>query len=338
MFEGNTLLITGGTGSFGNAVLKHCLKTDIAEIRIFSRDEKKQEDMRNEISDTRVKFFIGDIRDTNSLIFPMRGVSHVFHAAALKQVPSCELFPLEAALTNTIGAENVFNAAIEAGVRNIVTLSTDKAVYPISAMGMSKALMEKIMCAHARMRSGTVFCGTRFGNVIASRGSFIPLFIKQILSDLPITITNPNMTRFMMTMEGAVDIVIYALQNGIPGDIFVKKDLSATVLTVAEALKEIFNADNEIQIIGARYGEKLNEALLTHEEMLRAEDNGNYYRIPLETDDLDYSHYSEGKKNPVVGEYNSDGAGLMGRADIIKLLRSLDCVKEAMKNGKVSIE
>lgn len=340
MFKGRTLLITGGTGTFGNAVVRRYLKTDIAEIRIFSRDEKKQDDMRNTLRNERVKFFLGDVRDPGSLLAPMRGVDYVFHAAALKQVPSCEFFPLEAVRTNTLGAENVLSTAQACGVRNVIVLSTDKAVYPVNAMGMSKALMEKFMIAKARMQgdNGTVFCGTRYGNVMASRGSVIPLFISQILAGKPLTITDPNMTRFMMTIEDAVDLVVYAFQNGKSGDIFVQKAPSATILILADALKEIFAADNEIQILGTRHGEKLYETLLNREEMNKAEDRGGYYRIPADVRDLNYSlYFSQGQLDvSFAEEYNSHNTHQMNQREMTDLLLKLDCVQEALKAGLVA--
>ena len=341
MFKGRTLLITGGTGTFGNAVVRRYLRTEIAEIRIFSRDEKKQDDMRNALQDERLKFFLGDVREPSSLLAPMRGVDYVFHAAALKQVPSCEFFPLEAVRTNTLGAENVLNCALACGVKNVIVLSTDKAVYPINAMGMSKALMEKLMVAKARMYgdNGTIFCGTRYGNVMASRGSIIPLFISQIAAGTPLTVTDPNMTRFMMTIEDAVDLVVYAFQNGKPGDIFVQKAPAATILTLAEAMKEIFEANNEIRIIGTRHGEKLYETLLNREEMAKAEDRGGYYRIPADVRDLNYSlYFSEGKVDvSFAEEYTSHNTHRMDRAEMAQLLLKLDCVQRALKTGTLAV-
>jgi UDP-glucose 4-epimerase len=326
----STLLITGGTGTFGNAVVERYLKTN-HEIRIFSRDELKQEDMRIRLQNPRVKFLIGDVRDRSSLEFAMRGVDFVFHAAALKQVPSCEFFPIEAVRTNTLGAENVFNAVIDCGVKRVIALSTDKAVYPINAMGVSKAMMEKLMVAKARIQTGTVFCGTRYGNVLASRGSVVPLFIRQILSGNPLTVTDPDMTRFMMTIDEAVDLVEYAFGNGHSGDIFVKKDSSATILTIAQALLEIFDAKNDIQIVGTRHGEKLCETLLTREEMVITEDLGDYYRIPLDARDMNYSLYtSEGSTNPDIHEYNSHNTRRITVAETKDLLSKLPCVKEAL--------
>jgi UDP-glucose 4-epimerase len=333
MFEGRTILITGGTGTFGNAVVQRYLKSDIKEIRIFSRDEMKQETMRTEIRDERVKFFIGDVREPSSLFVPMTGTDYVFHAAALKQVPSCEFFPLEAVRTNIIGAENVFSTAVKCGVKNVIALSTDKAVYPISAMGMSKAMMEKLLVAKARSCTDPVFCGTRYGNVMASRGSVIPLFISQIKSGQPITITDPSMTRFMMSIDEAVDLVVYAFQNGRAGDIFIKKAPAATILTVAEALKEMFTAKNEIKIIGTRHGEKQYEMLVTYEEMARAEDLGDYYCVPLDARNLNYSLYcTEGQiKRTIDGsEYTSHNTHRLDLKETIDLLSTLKFVKEEL--------
>jgi UDP-glucose 4-epimerase len=341
MFKGRTLLITGGTGTFGNAVVRRYLRTDIAEIRIFSRDEKKQDDMRNTLRNERLKFFLGDVREPSSLLASMRGVDYVFHAAALKQVPSCEFFPLEAVRTNTLGAENVLSTALACDVKNVIVLSTDKAVYPINAMGMSKALMEKLMVAKARLHGdgGTIFCGTRYGNVMASRGSVIPLFISQILAGKPLTVTDPNMTRFMMTIEDAVDLVVYAFQNGSPGDIFVQKAPAATILTLAESLKAVFRADNEIQILGTRHGEKLFETLLNREEMAKAEDRGGYYRIPVDIRDLNYSlYFTKGQMDvSLAEEYTSHNTHRMNQAEMVDLLLKLDCVQDALKSGGVAV-
>ncbi len=334
MFKGRTLLITGGTGTFGNAVLRRFLDTDIGEIRIFSRDEKKQEDMRNSLKTPKVKFYIGDVRNYDSILPAMQNVDYVFHAAALKQVPSCEFFPIEAVRTNTLGAENVMNAAMACGVKNLIVLSTDKAVYPINAMGMSKAMMEKLMVAKARMygRSRTIFCGTRYGNVMASRGSVIPLFVQQILAGEPLTITDPNMTRFMMTIDDAVDLVLYAFVHGNPGDIFVQKAPAATIETLAHALKRLFEADSEIRIIGTRHGEKLYETLLNREEMAKAEDTGSYFRVPADVRDLNYAcYFSEGQR--VVSEmedYNSHNTRRLDIDGMMELLLKLDCVREAL--------
>jgi UDP-N-acetylglucosamine 4,6-dehydratase len=296
MFEDSTLLITGGTGSFGNAVLKGFLESDLSEIRIFSRDEKKQDDMRKRYNNAKLKFYIGDVRDARSVEQAMRGVDYVFHAAALKQVPSCEFHPIQAVHTNILGTENVIEAAVRAGVKRVVCLSTDKAVYPINAMGISKALMEKVMVAASRNLegTGTVICGTRYGNVMASRGSVIPLFVEQVLAGEPITITDPEMTRFMMTLADAVDLVLYAFEHGNNGDIFVQKAPAATVETLAKAILELMGRpDHPIQVIGTRHGEKVSEALLGREEMACAEDLGDYYRVPPDGRDLNYAKYVE---------------------------------------------
>jgi UDP-glucose 4-epimerase len=337
MFTGKTLCITGGTGTFGNAVLRRFLHTDIAEIRVFSRDEKKQDDMRHEYANPKIKFYLGNVRDADSCRDALAGVDFVFHAAALKQVPSCEFYPMEAIRTNAIGAENVLNAALEQGVRNVITLSTDKAVYPINAMGMSKALMEKIMVAKSRVGAtrGLVFCGTRYGNVMASRGSVIPLFLQQIRQGKPLTVTDPNMTRFMMSIDGAVDLVLYAFQNGTPGDIFVQKAPAATIETLALAMKKVFNADNPIKIIGTRHGEKLYETLLTREEMAKAEDRGDYYRVPADTRDLNYDKYfSEGEEGvSVEQDYNSHNTRRLNVDEMADMLLTLEFIKEALANG-----
>jgi len=341
MFTNKILLITGGTGSFGNAVLRRFLDTNIKEIRIFSRDEKKQDEMRIALKNPKVKFYLGNVRDYDSIVPAMQGVDLVFHAAALKQVPSGEFFPLEAVRTNTLGAENVMNAAHACGVKNLIVLGTDKAVYPINAMGMSKALMEKMMVAKARTygESNTIFCGTRYGNVMGSRGSVIPLFISQILAGQPITITDPNMTRFMMSIDGAVDLVVYAFKNGKPGDILVQKAPAATIDTLARALIKLFNAKNEIQIIGTRHGEKLYETLLTREEMAKAEDLGEYYRISADIRDLNYScYFTEGEmKVSCQEDYNSHNTHRLDEDGLIELLMKLDFVKEALETGKISI-
>ena len=309
MFDGKTLLITGGTGSFGNAVLRRFLNTDIKEIRIFSRDEKKQEDMRIRLANPKVKFYIGNVRDYESLVPAMEGVDYVFQAAALKQVPSCEFYPLEAVKTNALGTENVLNAAVRQGVRKVIALSTDKAVYPINAMGMSKALMEKLVVAKSRFidPEKTTFCCTRYGNVMASRGSVIPLFIKLIKQGKPLTVTDPEMTRFLMSLDDAVDLVLYAYTHGQQGDTYVQKAPASTIGDLAQAIKELFGADNEIKIIGTRHGEKLYETLLTREEMAHAEDLGGYYKIPVDGRDLNYNTYFvEGEQDVSQAEdYNS---------------------------------
>jgi UDP-glucose 4-epimerase len=340
MLAGKTLLITGGTGTFGNAVVDMAAKVGFGEIRIFSRDEKKQDDMRNRLKDASVKFYLGDVRNYDSVLQAMHGVDFVFHAAALKQVPSCEFFPIEAVQTNTLGAENVMKAALSSGVTKVIVLSTDKAVYPVNAMGMSKALMEKCMVAKARMygETATVFCGTRYGNVMASRGSVIPLFLNQILAGQPITVTDPNMTRFMMTIEGAVDLVLYAFRHGTPGDIFVQKAPAATVATLARALLKLLDADNKIRVIGTRHGEKLYETLLNREEMAHAEDLGNYYRVPADVRDLNYANFfSEGTE--AVSEavdYNSHNTRILDVDSMIELLMQLQCVRDALQ-GKAAV-
>lgn len=338
-FHEKVLLITGGTGTFGNAVLRRFLDSDIGEIRVFSRDEKKQEDLRLELSNSKVKFFIGDVRSCDSLLPAMQGVDYVFHAAALKQVPSCEFFPIEAIRTNDLGAENVMNAAMTCGVKNLIVLSTDKAVYPINAMGMSKALMEKLMVAKARMYGDrrTIFCGTRYGNVMGSRGSVIPLFLRQIQERAPLTLTDPSMTRFMMTIEDAVDLVLYAFQNGNPGDIFVQKAPAATIATLAEAMLKLFGADNKIRIIGTRHGEKLYETLLNREEMAKAEDMGDYYRVPADVRDLNYScYFVEGQEEiSLKDDYNSHNTSRLDVDGMMKLLLKLDIVQRALRGEKV---
>ena len=338
-FHEKVLLITGGTGTFGNAVLRRFLDSDIGEIRVFSRDEKKQEDLRLELSNSKVKFFIGDVRSCDSLLPAMQGVDYVFHAAALKQVPSCEFFPIEAIRTNDLGAENVMNAAMTCGVKNLIVLSTDKAVYPINAMGMSKALMEKLMVAKARMYGDrqTIFCGTRYGNMMGSRGSVIPLFLRQIQERAPLTLTNPSMTRFMMTIEDAVDLVLYAFQNGNPGDIFVQKAPAATIATLAEAMLKLFGADNKIRIIGTRHGEKLYETLLNREEMAKAEDMGDYYRVPADVRDLNYScYFVEGQEEiSLKDDYNSHNTSRLDVDGMMKLLLKLDIVQRALRGEKV---
>lgn len=337
IFEGRTLLITGGTGTFGNAVVDMAATVGFGEIRIFSRDEKKQDDMRGRLRNASVKFYIGDVRNYESVLQAMRGVDFVFHAAALKQVPSCEFFPIEAVQTNTLGAENVMRASLASSVSKLIVLSTDKAVYPVNAMGMSKALMEKCMVAKARMygESSTVFCGTRYGNVMASRGSVIPLFLNQILAGEPLTVTDPNMTRFMMTIEGAVELVLYAFAHGRPGDIFVQKAPSATIGTLADALLRLLNAENEIRVIGTRHGEKLYETLLNREEMAQAEDLGDYYRVPADARDLNYtSFFSKGET--AVSEaidYNSHNTERLDVNAMMNLLIKLQCVQDAL-NGK----
>ena len=335
--QNKILLITGGTGSFGNAVLKRFLNTDhFSEIRIFSRDEKKQDDMRHEIQNGKVKFYIGDVRDKRSVDGAMRGVDYVFHAAALKQVPSCEFFPMQAVRTNVIGTENVLDSAVDNGVKNVVVLSTDKAAYPINAMGISKAMMEKVAIAKARSlgeNPETTICVTRYGNVMASRGSVIPLWIDQIKAGNPITITDPNMTRYMMTLDDAVDLVLYAFENGNSGDLFVQKAPAATLSVLAQALKEMLQADNEVRVIGTRHGEKLYETLVTREEMFKSEDMGNYFRIPADSRDLNYDKYfSEGEEDlSKVEEYHSHNTHQLDVEGMKELLLKLDIIQEDLK-------
>ena len=334
MFDGKTLLITGGTGSFGNAVLRRFLNTDIHEIRVFSRDEKKQEDMRIALANPKVKFYIGDVRDFNSIKSAMMGADYVFQAAALKQVPSCEFYPFEAVKTNVMGTENVCNAAIECGVSRVIALSTDKAVYPINAMGMSKAIMEKVVVAKSRLADPekTKFCCTRYGNVMASRGSVIPLFIEQIKNRQTITITDPNMTRFLMSLDDAVDLVLYAFNNGDQGDTFVQKAPASTIADLAQALREIFESDTEVKIIGTRHGEKLYETLLTREEMSHCEDHGDYYRIPADNRDLNYNKYFvEGKpEHSVADDYNSHNTERLDIEGVKEKLLALDYVQNEL--------
>lgn len=337
MFKNKTLLITGGTGSFGNAMLKGFLNSDLKEIRIFSRDEKKQEDMRIEYKSDKLNFIIGDIRDFDTINRAMIGVDFVFHAAALKQVPSCEFYPMQAVQTNIIGAENVLEAAARNNVSRVVVLSTDKAVYPINAMGMSKAMMEKLSIAKARdfrvSNVGGIYTATRYGNVMCSRGSIIPLFIKQIKEGKPLTITNPKMTRFMMSLEDSVDLVMYAFENGQPGDIFVQKSPAATIEVLAQAIKELFNADNEIIVIGERHAEKMYETLCSKEEMAKAEDLGRFYRVPADFRDMNYTRYvQQGGPKLSVEEYNSDNTHRLNVEELKELLLTLDYVKEELES------
>jgi UDP-N-acetylglucosamine 4,6-dehydratase len=331
-FKDKTLLITGGTGSFGNAILNGFLKSDIKEVKIFSRDEKKQEDMRHHFQDSRIKFHIGDVRDYDSINHAMVGVDYVFHAAALKQVPSCEFFPLEATKTNVFGTYNVINAANANGVKKVICLSTDKAAYPINAMGISKALMEKVAISEARniKEGGPVICVTRYGNVMASRGSVIPLFIQQIKDGKALTVTDPMMTRFMMSLDEAVDLVIFAFDHGKQGDLFVQKSPASTVGDVALAVKKIFNADNEVKIMGSRHGEKLYETLLTKEEFVKAEDLGNYFRVPADNRDLNYGKYlDEGDMSlSVVDEYHSHNTTRLNVEETIQKIAALGYVPE----------
>ncbi|MGY8818134.1 MAG: polysaccharide biosynthesis protein [Pseudomonadales bacterium] len=338
MFNGKKLLISGGTGSFGNAVLKRFLDTDIAEIRIFSRDEKKQDDMRKHYSSPKLKFYIGDVRDYQSVLNATRGVDYIFHAAALKQVPSCEFHPMEAVKTNVLGTENLLEAAIQNGVKRVVCLSTDKAVYPINAMGISKAMMEKVMVAKSRNLddTGTVICGTRYGNVMASRGSVIPLFVDQIRAGKPLSITDPNMTRFMMTLADAVDLVLYAFEHGCNGDLFVQKAPAATVEVLAQALTSLLgNPDHPIQVIGTRHGEKLFEALLSREEMACAEDRGEYYRVPPDLRDLNYSKFVEQGEQRIshMEDYNSHNTERLDVQGMKELLLKLNFMR-AIQRGE----
>lgn len=337
VFAGKTLLITGGTGTFGNAVLRRFLQTDIAEIRIFSRDEKKQHDMRLAYHNRKLKFYIGDVRRVESLFDAMVGVDYVFHAAALKQVPSCEFYPMEALMTNAVGAENVMNAAMMAGVQRVVLLSTDKAAYPINAMGISKAMMEKLGVAKARVAAdrGCTISITRYGNVMASRGSVIPLFVEQIKAGRPLTVTDPNMTRFMMSIDDAVDLVLFAFQHAEPGDLFVQKAPAATIETLALALLRIFNAHNPIQIIGTRHGEKQFETLLTREEMIRAQDMGQYYRVPADNRDLNYDAYFFEGIPPLSQQedYNSNNTRRLSVDEMVEMLLRLEYIQRALQNG-----
>lgn len=334
MFKDKVLMITGGTGSFGNTVLRRFLSTDVKEIRIFSRDEKKQEEMRLSLSNKKLKFYIGDVRNIDSLNNAMKGVDYVFHAAALKQVPSCEFYPMEAFQTNVLGAENVMNAAISNNVKRVILLSTDKAVYPINAMGISKAMSEKLMVAKARMQSKdeTIFCATRYGNVMASRGSVIPLFISQLKDGKPLTITDPSMTRFLMSLEDSVDLVLCAFEHGEQGDIFVQKAPASTVLDLAKALKNLFGKENPIIEIGTRHGEKLFESLISREEMVKAEEMDGYYRIPADNRDLNYANYfSEGEQKISHQEdYTSHNTRRLNIPEIESLLKNLPYVKEQL--------
>ncbi|SGY94159.1 polysaccharide biosynthesis protein [Moritella viscosa] len=341
MFKNKVLLITGGTGSFGNAVLRRFLNSDIKEIRIFSRDEKKQDDMRKSFNNDKLKFYIGDVRDIQSISTAMRGVDYVFHAAALKQVPSCEFYPLEAVKTNVLGTENVLESAISHGVSRVVCLSTDKAVYPINAMGISKAMMEKVIVAKSRNLEGTntVICGTRYGNVMASRGSVIPLFIRQIIENTPLTITDPSMTRFMMTLDSAVDLVIHAFVHGENGDIFVQKAPAATIEVLTQAILEMIDKpEHQVNVIGTRHGEKLFEALCSREEMFVAQDQGEYYRVPADNRDLNYSKYFEDGEQDLslVEDYNSHNTERLDVEGMKALLRKLDFMRE-IESGNVFV-
>ena len=332
----SSLLITGGTGSFGNTVLKRFLTTDISEIRIFSRDEKKQDDMRKRYNDPRLKFYIGDVRDYQSVINAVRGVEYIYHAAALKQVPSCEFHPMEAVKTNIIGTENILEAAIVSGVKRVVCLSTDKAVYPINAMGISKAMMEKVMVAKSRNSNATVICGTRYGNVMASRGSVIPLFVNQIRAGQAISMTDPNMTRFMMTLDDAVDLVMYAFEHGKPGDIFVQKAPAASIGTLAQAIKEIVGVlDHQVLVIGTRHGEKLHETLLSREEMASAKEHDEYYQIPPDLRDLNYDKFVEQGEIRIseAEDYTSDNTKRLDVEGMKQLLRKLSFI-QAIERGE----
>ena len=334
MFNNKILMITGGTGSFGNTVLKRFLSTDVSEIRIFSRDEKKQEEMRIALNHPKLKFYIGDVRDYDSIYQAMKGVHYVFHAAALKQVPSCEFYPMEAVRTNVLGSENVMNAAVTRGVSRVVMLSTDKAVYPINAMGISKAMMEKFMVAKARMQNEgeTVICATRYGNVMASRGSVIPLFVTQLKENKSLTITDPNMTRFLMSLEDSVDLVLYAFEHGKQGDIFVQKAPASTLADLAQALKSLFASTSSIRIIGTRHGEKLYESLISREEMAKADDLGDYYRIPADNRDLNYAQFfSQGEEKISFQEdYTSHNTERLNVEQVKQLLLKLDFIKEQL--------
>ena len=334
MFKDKTIIITGGTGSFGNATLNRFLDSDIKEIRIFSRDEKKQDDMRKLYKNDKIKFYIGDVRDYDSIFNAMVGADYVFHAAALKQVPSCEFFPVQAVKTNILGAENVLRAAIANKVKKAIVLSTDKAVYPVNAMGMSKALMEKVMVAYSRQQpvNGAVLCGTRYGNVMASRGSVIPLFIEQIKAGKPITVTDPEMTRYLMSLEEAVELVVFAYQNGVPGDIFVQKSPASTIIDLAQALIELFEAKTEIKVIGTRHGEKKHETLVNREEMVKAIDLPGYYRIPADTRDLNYDKYfSDGQAKLAEAEdYTSENTYRLSIPEIKEKLLSLQYVRDEL--------
>lgn len=339
MFEDKILLITGGTGSFGNAVLRRFMNTSFKEIRIFSRDEKKQDDMRHELQNSKVKFYIGDIRDRQSVDDAMAGVDYIFSAAALKQVPSCEFFPLQAVQTNVLGTNNVLESAVAHKVKNVVVLSTDKAAYPINAMGISKAMMEKVAVAKGRalgQNAKTTICCTRYGNVMASRGSVIPLWVEQIKAGKPITLTDPNMTRFMMTLDDAIDLVLYAWEHGANGDLFVQKAPAATLETLAKALKDLYRSDVEVKVIGTRHGEKLYETLVTREEMAKSEDMGNYYRIPCDSRDLNYDNYfvDGSEKASRVDDYNSHNTRRLDVEGMKELLKKLKLIRQDLGLGE----
>lgn len=332
IFDGKVLMITGGTGSFGGAVLKRFLNTDIKEIRIFSRDEKKQDDMRRFYNNSKIKYYIGDVRDIRSVQDAMHGVDYIFNAAALKQVPSCEFFPMEAVKTNVIGIDNVLTAAIQEGVKKVICLSTDKAAYPINAMGISKAMMERVFVAKSRTTDTTTICGTRYGNVMCSRGSVIPLFISQIKQGKPLTITDPEMTRFIMSLEEAVDLVLFAFENGQPGDIMVQKAPACTIATLAQAVQELFGVKSEIHYIGTRHGEKKYETLLTKEECMHAYDLGNFYRVPADNRDLNYEqYYDKGKTKARYEEFNSNNTEILNVEQVKDKLLKLDYIQEELR-------
>ncbi|NBH81505.1 NAD-dependent epimerase/dehydratase family protein [bacterium C-53] len=338
MFNGKTLLITGGTGSFGNAVLRRFLDTDIREIRIFSRDEKKQDDMRHQYNNDKIKYYIGNVRDQESVRGAMYGVDYIFHAAALKQVPSCEFFPVEAVKTNVIGTDNVLSAAIQEGVKKVICLSTDKAAYPVNAMGTSKAMMEKVFVAKSRTvdPEKTLICGTRYGNVMCSRGSVIPLFIEQIKEGKPLTVTEPQMTRFIMSLEEAVELVLYAFENAKSGDIMVQKAPACTIEVLAQAVKELFHAENEVKIIGIRHGEKMYETLLTNEECARAVDEGGFYRVPCDSRDLNYDKYFKvgNQERTKLTEFNSNNTRILNVEEVKEKLLELDYIREEIEAWK----
>lgn len=338
IFDGKTLLITGGTGSFGNAVLNRFLDTGIREIRIFSRDEKKQDDMRHQYNNDKIKYYIGNVRDKESVQNAMYGVDYIFHAAALKQVPSCEFFPVEAVKTNVLGTDNVLSAAIQAGVKKVICLSTDKAAYPVNAMGTSKAMMEKVFVAKSRTvdPDRTLICGTRYGNVMCSRGSVIPLFIEQIKEGKPLTVTEPKMTRFIMSLEEAVELVLYAFENANSGDIMVQKAPACTIEVLAQAVKELFHADNEVKIIGIRHGEKMYETLLTNEECARAVDQGDFYRVPCDSRDLNYDKYFKvgNQERTKLTEFNSNNTRILDVEEVKEKLLKLDYIREEIEAWK----
>ncbi len=342
MFDNKIVLVTGGTGSFGNALTKHLIASSVKEIRVFSRDEKKQEEMRGAFSNPKIQFYIGDIRDYNSIFEATKGVDYIFHAAALKQIPSCEIFPIEAVQTNILGAQNVLNASVFNQVERVVMLSTDKAVYPINAMGISKAMMEKLMQAKARRQQegGTILCATRYGNVMGSRGSVIPLFVKQIKEGKPLTITEPTMTRFLMSLEDSVDLVVYAFKHGLPGDIFVQKSPAATVSVLAQALQELFEKNSEIHYMGTRHAEKHYEVLVSAEEIAQADDLGRYYRIPLDSRDINYTNYvaADDKKELALEGYTSQNTERLTVEGVKELLLQADFMRQYLKLPNKALE